>query len=241
MPDNWYPVQRAGGQAVVTLPENIDSSNADQVREQLLWVINRGATVLIADLTGTISCDYSGADALARAYHRAVANGTQLRLVVISDMVRRVLSINGLDRLAPVYPTLDGAVAAGGECREVQGEPKTAVIADHAARGGELLDSVVTSIFNVSMILQAAAGQPDEVTVRRIAEARRRLDDVVGRSVITSSPGAARRSGPTSLAGPRRPSWSVRRSPRIARRCCVSVWRRRPIHCSSPRPIPPRC
>ena len=85
MPENWYPVQWAGRQAVVTLPENIDSSNADQVREQLLRVINRGAAVLIADLTGTISCDYSGADALARAYHRAVANGTQLRLVVTTE------------------------------------------------------------------------------------------------------------------------------------------------------------
>ena len=28
MPENWYPVQWAGRQAVVTLPENIDSSNA---------------------------------------------------------------------------------------------------------------------------------------------------------------------------------------------------------------------
>ena len=126
MPENWYPVQWAGRQAVVTLPENIDSSNADQVREQLLWVINRGATVLIADLTGTISCDYSGADALARAYHRAVANGTQLRLVVIAGVVRRVLSMNGLDRLAPVYPTLDGAVAARAERPEVQGELRIA-------------------------------------------------------------------------------------------------------------------
>ena len=196
MPENWYPVQWAGRQAVVTLPENIDSSNADQVREQLLWVINRGATVLIADLTGTISCDYSGADALARAYHRAVANGTQLRLVVMSGMVRRVLSINGLDRLAPVYPTLDGAVAAGGERREVQGEPRTAMIADDAARGGELLDSVVTSIFHVSMILQAAAGQPGEVAVRRTAEARRRLDDVVRevRDHVLAGGGQATRS-----------------------------------------------
>ena len=61
-----------------------------------------------------------------RAYHRAVANGTQLRLVVMSGMVRRVLSINGLDRLAPVYPTLDGAVAARAERPEVQGELRIA-------------------------------------------------------------------------------------------------------------------
>ena len=33
----------------------------------------------------------------------------------------------------------------------------------------------MTSIFNAGMILQAAAGLPGEVTVRRIAEARRRF------------------------------------------------------------------
>jgi hypothetical protein len=36
MPENWHPVQWAAQQAVVTLPEHIDSPNADQVREQLL-------------------------------------------------------------------------------------------------------------------------------------------------------------------------------------------------------------
>ena len=61
MAEDTYPVQWTGRQAVVTLPQDIDSSNADQIREQLLWIINRAAAVLIADLTGTISCDYSGA------------------------------------------------------------------------------------------------------------------------------------------------------------------------------------
>jgi len=151
----------------------------DQVREQLLWVINRGPAVLIADLTGTISCDYSGADALARAYHRAVANGTQLRLVVIADVVRRVLSLNGLDRLAAVYPTLEGALAAGAERREVQDESGTAVIAYDTARAEELLNSVVNGVSNAGMILQAAAGLPAEAATQRITEALRHLDDVV--------------------------------------------------------------
>jgi anti-anti-sigma regulatory factor len=37
----------------VTLPEHIDVSNADQIREELLSAINRGAAALIADLTAT--------------------------------------------------------------------------------------------------------------------------------------------------------------------------------------------
>jgi anti-anti-sigma factor len=178
MPDETCPVQWTGQQALVTLPQHINSANADQLREQLLWIINRGATVLIADLTGTVSCDFSGADALARAHHRAVANGAELRLVVTADVVRRVLARNSLDRLVAIYPDLDGALAAGVERRQVHGEPGTR-IADHEARAEELLHVVVASIFDVGVILQAATDLPPDVTAQRITEALRRLDDAV--------------------------------------------------------------
>ena len=110
---NTYPVQWNGRQAVVALPEHIDVSNASQIREELLWVINRSAAALIADMTATLSCDQSGADAVMRAYQRALASGTQLRLVVTAQIVKRVLSINGLDRLIPIHPSLEAAAAAG--------------------------------------------------------------------------------------------------------------------------------
>jgi anti-anti-sigma factor len=102
-----------GQLAVVALPEHIDASNASQIREELLWVINRGAAALVADMTATLSCDQSGADAVMRAYQRAVASGTQLRLAVTAQIVRRVLGISGLDRLIPVYSCVEAAVAAG--------------------------------------------------------------------------------------------------------------------------------
>ena len=111
--NDTYPVRWMGRQAVVALPEHIDVSNASQIREELLWVINRGAVALIADMTGTLSCDHSGADAVMRAYQRALASGTQLRLVVTAPIVRRVLEVSGLDRLIPVYPSLEAATAAG--------------------------------------------------------------------------------------------------------------------------------
>jgi anti-sigma B factor antagonist len=99
------PVRWTGQQAVVTVPEHIDVTSAGQIREELLSVINRGATELVADMTATVSCDHAGADAVARAYQRAAASGTQLRLVVPAPVVRRVLGINGLDRLIPIYPS----------------------------------------------------------------------------------------------------------------------------------------
>ncbi|HYY19591.1 MAG TPA: STAS domain-containing protein [Streptosporangiaceae bacterium] len=102
-----------GRQAIVTLPEQIDGTNAGQIRDQLLIVINHGAAALIADMTATVSCDHDGADALIRAYNRGLITGTQLRLVVTAQIVGRVLRVNGVDRLISIYPSLEAAIAAG--------------------------------------------------------------------------------------------------------------------------------
>ena len=118
-----YPVHWMGRQAVVALPEHIDVSNASQIREELLSVINRGAATLIADMTATLSCDQSGADAVIRAYQRALASGTQLRLAVTAQIVRRVLDVYGMSRLISVYPSLEAAIAAGTPTTPATPEP----------------------------------------------------------------------------------------------------------------------
>ncbi len=100
-------------QAVVALPEDVSLANSGPIREQLLSVINRGAAVLIVDMTATVSCDHSGADAISRAYQRAVASGTEIRLVVSHEIVRRTLTLSGVDRLVSIYPTLEAAWATG--------------------------------------------------------------------------------------------------------------------------------
>jgi anti-anti-sigma factor len=112
MRDALYPVQWAGALAVVALPEHIDVSNAGQIREELLSAINRGAQSLIADMTSTISCDHAGTEAMVRAHQRAVAAGAELRLVVTAQIVARVLSVSGVDRLVSIYPSLEAATAA---------------------------------------------------------------------------------------------------------------------------------
>jgi anti-anti-sigma factor len=217
MVNDAFRVQWTGQLAVVTLPQHIDPANADQIREQLLWIINRGAVVLIADLTGTVSCDYSGADALARAHHRATANGAELRLTVPADVVRRVLTLSGLDRLVAIYPDLGAAIAAGAGRRE----PGTQT-ADPVARTDELLDVAVAGIFDAGLILQAAIGLSPDVTAQRITEALSRRDDVVrvirdhvlAERVQRSGPGLARKPAPHVLE---RPAQAVIRSELLQR------------------------
>ena len=98
----------------MTLPEHIGAPDSGQIsREQLLDLLDRGAAVLIADMTGTVSCDYDGADALVQAYQRAHLSGAQLRVVVTAPAVRRVLDGVGLDRLVSIYLSVEAAIAAG--------------------------------------------------------------------------------------------------------------------------------
>ena len=113
MPDDQFPVEWTGWQAIVAFPEHVDVSNVDQLRDRLLSVISRGPAVLIADMTGTRSCDHAAVDGIARACQRAAVSGTQFRLVVAVPVIRRVLGIEGLDRLVPIYPSREAATAAG--------------------------------------------------------------------------------------------------------------------------------
>lgn len=113
MRDDPFPVEWTGRQAVVAFPARVDASNAGQLRDRLLSVINRGAAVLIADMTGTASCDHAAVEALARVCQRSAINGTQVRLVVAVPVVRHVFSIEGLDRLVSIYPSLAAATATG--------------------------------------------------------------------------------------------------------------------------------
>ncbi len=96
----------------MAFPEEVDVSNAGQIREELLSVINRGAAVLIADMTDTVSCDHAGVDAIGRVYQRALVSGTELRLVVGSEIVRRVLAMSGVDRVVSIYPFVAASLAA---------------------------------------------------------------------------------------------------------------------------------
>ena len=112
MSGEHYPVLWIGRTAVVSLPAEIDITNADQVREDLLSVLNQGAALLIADLSRTTFCDSAGVSALARSFRRAEASQSDMRLVVSTLAVQRVLALTGIDRLLDIYPSVAASLAA---------------------------------------------------------------------------------------------------------------------------------
>jgi len=167
-----YPVQWTGSRAIVMLSEDINAANAAQIREALLALINRGPAVLIVDMTATASCDYAGAEALVRSYRRAVANGTQLRLVVPAEVVRHVLSGNGLARVVSIYPSREAATAAGLPVAQASSAGPSQVSQD-------LLDDIMRNLFHVGLSLQAAQDAAHETGRQHILEALRYVDEAI--------------------------------------------------------------
>jgi anti-sigma B factor antagonist len=96
--------------AVVTLPDEIDTSNDGQVQDTLTSALDDGTAVLVADAGATAFCGCSGVTALLLTHHRAAAAGAQLR-VVGSPSMRRILELTGADQVLNTYPTLAAALA----------------------------------------------------------------------------------------------------------------------------------
>ena len=101
-----------GPTATVTMPGEIDINNAGRIRDELLWLVNEGAATLIVDMSATTFCDSSGVSALVRAFKRAKAGGTEMRLVVDSPAVLRILTITGADRLITIYASAADATSS---------------------------------------------------------------------------------------------------------------------------------
>jgi anti-sigma B factor antagonist len=89
----------------------IDMVNADEVRGELLSVLNQGAVLLIADMSKTTFCDSAGINALVHTFKRATAGAAGMRLVVGMPAVRRVFAITGVDRLISIYPSVGASLA----------------------------------------------------------------------------------------------------------------------------------
>jgi anti-sigma B factor antagonist len=100
------------GVPVVTAPAEIDVTTAEQLRTVLLHSAARGHATVVVDMTRTRFCDSAGLTVLVRAHKRAVAEGGELRLVIVADgAVARIFAITRLDLVIPLFSSLDEALA----------------------------------------------------------------------------------------------------------------------------------
>jgi phosphoserine phosphatase RsbU/P len=101
----------SGRHAVVTLPAEIDMTNAAGVRELLAAVAAQSPEVITADMTGTEFCDSAGVRALVRAHERAAVAGAELRLALGDSPAARIIQLIGLDQIVPLYRDVQQSLA----------------------------------------------------------------------------------------------------------------------------------
>jgi anti-anti-sigma factor len=66
---------------------------------------------VIADMTATTFWDCSGIRVLMHAHHQAAAHNAELRVVIRSARVLRILAMTQVDYLLLIHPGLDEALA----------------------------------------------------------------------------------------------------------------------------------
>lgn len=103
-------IRWSGRDAVVTMPAEIDVTNAADVYRLLAEVANQSPDLVVADLTDTDFCDSAGLNSLIRA-HRAISlSKGQLRIALGSSPVGRIIELSGLDSVIPVFADVDRAL-----------------------------------------------------------------------------------------------------------------------------------
>jgi anti-sigma B factor antagonist len=99
------------GVPVVTAPEEIDITNASELRSALLQAAVYGPGTLVVDMTRTRFCDSSGLHTLLAAHKRAQAEGGELLLAITAVPVLRIFAITGIDRIIPNFTSLEEVLA----------------------------------------------------------------------------------------------------------------------------------
>ena len=110
-----FPVQLVEGVPVVTAPEEIDLANAAGLKAALLEAAlletaEPGRAMVVVDMSRTRFCDSAGLNALVGAARQARAGGGEVRLVVVGEAVARVVALTGVDRVMPIYASLEDAL-----------------------------------------------------------------------------------------------------------------------------------
>jgi phosphoserine phosphatase RsbU/P len=118
-------VHWSGRNAVVTMPAEMDITNASDVSDLLAAVAGQFPEVITADMTATMFCDSAGVNALARAHELAAAGGSELRLALGDSPAARVIQLIGLDQIVPLYRDVQQSLATPPNGPDVRPAPST--------------------------------------------------------------------------------------------------------------------
>jgi len=100
------------GVPVLDVGGEIDVATSPRLKELLTGLIEGGSALVIVNLTEVTFIDSTGLGALAAAVRDARAVGGDLRLVVTSPQIIKLLELTGLDEVFSVVSSTKDAVGS---------------------------------------------------------------------------------------------------------------------------------
>lgn len=107
--------------AVLALSGDLDLATAPQLTAAVAAASSERPPMLVLDLTEVDFLASAGLTVLLASWREA-PEGTQVRIVAASRATLRTMQLTGLDKVLPLYPTLEAAVAGGRPARPVAGK-----------------------------------------------------------------------------------------------------------------------
>jgi anti-sigma B factor antagonist len=96
---------------VLDVTGEVDAASVEILRQELNDLADAGHADIVLDLTMVTFLDSAGLGALVAIRRRLQSMDGALVLVCGNDIVLRVFKLTGLDRVMPIYPTPEGALA----------------------------------------------------------------------------------------------------------------------------------
>jgi anti-sigma B factor antagonist len=98
--------------AVLSVSGEVDLATAPQLRQQLVDLVADGHRRIVVDLSRTDFLDSTGLGALVVGLKRLRAHDGEMRVVCTTPRVRKVFEITHVDRVLPLFESVDEACAA---------------------------------------------------------------------------------------------------------------------------------
>jgi anti-sigma B factor antagonist len=96
---------------VIGLKGEVDLYTCPELKQELLRVINDGATTIVVDLTETTFIDSTGLGVLIRGVERLKTEGGRLAVVCVDPNMVKVFEVTGLNRVFSISSSQEEALA----------------------------------------------------------------------------------------------------------------------------------
>lgn len=101
-----------GDSTVLEVGGEIDVYTAPKLREQFAQLVDDGHHDIVVDLEKVAFLDSTGLGVLVGGLKRVRTHDGSLRLVCTQDRIMKIFRITGLDKVFPMYDSVEGALAA---------------------------------------------------------------------------------------------------------------------------------